>query len=77
MRKRVVFLLVLLAGISLAAPALAFAQELLPGPEMVAPVALLTFGLLGMLGGIAGYIRRHRGENQPDTPWKPNRSEEM
>jgi hypothetical protein len=63
MRKRVVFLLVLLVGISLAAPALAYAQELLPAPELVAPVALLTFGFLGMLGGVAGYIRRHRGES--------------
>jgi hypothetical protein len=63
MRKRVVFLLVLLAALSLAAPALAYAQEILPGPELMAPVALLTFGFLGMLGGVAGYIRRHRTEN--------------
>lgn len=77
MRKRVVFLLVLLAGISLAAPALAYAQELLSGPELIAPVALLTFGLLGMLGGVAGYIRLHRGENQPEVPWRAEHSEEM
>jgi hypothetical protein len=27
---------------------------------LMAPVALLTFGFLGMLGGVAGYVRRHR-----------------
>jgi len=77
MRKRVAFLLVLLAGISFAAPALAFAQELPPGPEWVAPVALLAFGLLGLVGGVVGYIRRHRRENQPPAPWKPEHSQEM
>jgi len=60
MSKRVVTLLVLLVSISLAVPAFAYAQEFIPQPELVAPMALLTFGFLGMLGGVAGYIRRNR-----------------
>jgi TRAP-type C4-dicarboxylate transport system permease small subunit len=77
MRKRIALLLVLLAGISFAVPALAFARGLFPGPEWVAPVALLAFGLLGMFGGVAGYIWPDRSENQPETPWKAEHSEEI
>lgn len=77
MRNRIALLLVLLVGISIAVPALAFAQGLFPGPEWVAPVALLTFGLLGMSGGVVGYIWRHRRENQPKVPWRPDQSEEV
>ena len=38
MSKRVVTLLVLLVGISLAVPAFAYAQEFIPQPELVAPM---------------------------------------
>lgn len=60
MRKFFIIGLVVLIGISIAAPSLAFAQELLPTADMAAPVGLVTFGFLGLLGGVAGYTWRHR-----------------
>jgi hypothetical protein len=63
--------LVLLLGVSIGAPSLAFAQELLPTPDMAAPIALVTFGVLGLVGGMAGYVWRHR----PKLPGMPRRSE--
>jgi hypothetical protein len=62
MKKFVIVGLAILFAISIAAPSLAFAQELLPTPDMAAPMALVTFGLLGLIGGTASYIRRHRAE---------------
>ena len=62
MRKFVIAGLVVLFAISIAAPSLAFAQEILPTPDMAAPMALVTFGLLGLLGGTASYFRRHRAK---------------
>ena len=58
--QRTVVVLVLLVVATILAPAIAYAQELLPTPEMAAPLGLLTFGLLGLVGGVAGYVRRHR-----------------
>jgi hypothetical protein len=66
-RRTVVLVLTLLLGISIAAPALAYAQELLPAPDMVAPIALITFGFLGLIGGVTGYVWRHR-------PIKPSKA---
>jgi hypothetical protein len=64
MRKIFVLTLVVLVGVSLAAPSIAFAQELLPTPDMVAPIAMLAFGSLGLAAGVAaGYLRR-RGSGQ-------------
>jgi hypothetical protein len=60
MRKVFIVTLVVLAGVSIGAPSIAFAQELLPTPDMAAPIALLTFGALGLVAGVAGYLRRHR-----------------
>jgi hypothetical protein len=71
MNKTFVVGLVLLVGVSIGAPSLAFAQELLPTPDMAAPVALVTFGVLGLVGGVAGYVWRHR----PRLPGMPRRSE--
>lgn len=60
MKKLFIVGLVVLIGISIAAPSLAFAQEILPTPDMAAPVAMVAFGLLGLIGGTAGYVWRHR-----------------
>lgn len=60
MRKVVIVTLVVLVGVSIGAPSMAFAQELLPTPDMAAPIALLTFGSLGLVAGVAGYVRRYR-----------------
>ena len=60
MRKLFIVGLLVLVGISIAAPSLVYAQELLPTPDMAAPMALVTFGLLGLVGGTAGYVWRHR-----------------
>jgi hypothetical protein len=67
MRKLVIVTLVVLVGVSIAAPSVAFAQELLPTPDMAAPLALLTFGSLGLVAGIAGYLRRHRARLGKDA----------
>ena len=60
MRKYVVLALGLLLLITIVAPAVAFAQEILPTPDMLAPIGLITFGIVGLGGGTAGYIWRHR-----------------
>jgi len=59
MRKNVVIALFLLLSISVSVPAVAYAQDLLATPDMVAPIAMITFGFVGLLGGVAGYVRRH------------------
>lgn len=59
MRRNVVIALFLLLSISVAVPAVAYAQDLFATPDMAAPVAMVTFGLVGLVGGVAGYIRRH------------------
>ena len=63
MRKVFIITLVVLVGVSIAAPSIAFAQEMLPTPDMAAPIALLTFGSLGLVAGVAGYARRHRSRS--------------
>lgn len=60
MRKAFIVTLVVLVGISIAVPSIAFAQEMLPTPDMAAPIAMLIFGSLGLVAGVAGYVRRHR-----------------
>lgn len=57
--KRTILILALLAAAAVVAPAIAYAQELIPTPDMVAPLGLVTFGFLGLIGGVVGYIRRH------------------
>jgi protein-S-isoprenylcysteine O-methyltransferase Ste14 len=66
MKRAFVATLFLLLVISIAAPSLAFAQELIPTPEMVAPVAMVSFGLLGLIGGSAAYAWRHRRGTRPE-----------
>jgi hypothetical protein len=61
-KKSVIVGLVIVLAISIAAPSLAYAQEILPSPDMAAPLALVTFGLVGLLGGTVSYLRRHRAE---------------
>jgi hypothetical protein len=60
MKKRVVFALIVLLCVGLIAPAVAFAQELLARSEILPPLALVTFGFLGLIGGAAGYVWRVR-----------------
>jgi uncharacterized membrane protein len=60
MKRTLIFVLVIL-GLSIAVPAFAFAQELLPVSDMAAPLAMISFGLLGLAGGAAGYLMRRRG----------------
>jgi hypothetical protein len=67
MQKVVVVTLVVLVGVSIGAPSMAFAQELLPTADMAAPIALLTFGSLGLVAGVVGYIRRHRPRFRRDA----------
>ncbi|MEJ2209908.1 MAG: hypothetical protein P8129_12830 [Anaerolineae bacterium] len=62
MKKSVIVGLVIVIAISIAAPSLAYAQEILPTPDMAAPMALVTFGLMGLIGGTASYVRRHRAK---------------
>jgi hypothetical protein len=72
MNRRIsIISLVLLVVVSIGAPSLAFAQELLPTPDMTAPLAMITFGILGLVGGVAGYVWRHR----PNWPGMPGQSE--
>jgi hypothetical protein len=59
MRRNVAIALFLLLGLSIAVPAAAYAQDIFPTPDMVAPIAMITFGFVGLVGGVAGYIRRH------------------
>jgi hypothetical protein len=60
MRKLFIVGLIALIGISVAAPSIAYAQELLPTADMAAPIALVTFGLLGLVSGAIGYLWRRR-----------------
>jgi hypothetical protein len=59
MRRNVAIALLLLLGLTIVVPAVAYAQDLLATPDMVAPIAMITFGIVGLLGGVAGYARRH------------------
>jgi hypothetical protein len=59
MRRNVAIALFLLLSLSIAVPAVAYARDLLSTPDMVAPIAMITFGLVGLVGGVAGYVRRH------------------
>lgn len=59
MRRNVAIALLLLLGLTIAVPTVAYAQDLLATPDMVGPIAMITFGIMGLLGGVAGYARRH------------------
>ncbi len=77
MKRMVVLVLVLLLGISIATPALAYAQELLPGSDMVAPIALIIFGFLVLIGSVAGYVWRHRPAKPSKPPWQQEQTPEV
>jgi hypothetical protein len=65
MKKRVVLGLFLLLAISIVVPAVAFGGELVGNATIsviLPPLALMTFGFLALVGGIAGYAWRHRSE---------------
>ena len=66
MKRVVLSVIFLLLVISVAAPSIAFAQELLPMPEMVAPAAMVIFGLMGLVGGSAAYLRRRSADLRPE-----------
>jgi len=65
MKRTLVFVLVVIS-VSIAAPALAYAQELLPLSDMAAPVGMVTFGLLGLAGAALGFVLRRRSNRQTD-----------
>ncbi len=60
MQKRVAFVLIALLSLGIIAPTVVLAQELPITPDMWPPVSLVVFGLLGLVGGTAGYIWRQR-----------------
>ena len=60
MQKKVAFVLIALLGLSIVAPSVVLAQEIPITPDMLPPVSLVVFGLLGLVGGTAGYIWRQR-----------------
>lgn len=60
MQRAFIVGLLVLAFVSAGVAYIALNQELLPTPDMAAPVGLLTFGFLGLVGGVAGYFWRYR-----------------
>lgn len=60
MQKRVIFVLIALLSLSIAVPAVGFAQDFFASPDVLPPIAMMTFGLLGLVGGTVGYFWRQR-----------------
>lgn len=60
MKKAFVLALFLVLALSIAIPSLAFAQDLLPAADMLAPVGMVAFGAFGLVGGSVGYFLRQR-----------------
>jgi hypothetical protein len=60
MQRKVVFIVIALLSLSIAVPAIAFAQDILVRPDVLPPVAMMAFGVLGLVGGTLGYIWRQR-----------------
>jgi drug/metabolite transporter (DMT)-like permease len=59
-RKTVVFVVIALLSLSIAIPAVAFAQDFLSRPDLLPPVAMMAFGFVGLVGGTIGYFWRQR-----------------
>jgi hypothetical protein len=76
MKKSSVVALIVLFGLVIIAPTFVFAEELLPAPDMAAPVALVSFGLLGLVGGVAGYVWRQSLARTSRTTSKSERHPE-
>jgi len=60
MSRKAVFAVIALLSLSIAVPAVAFAQDIFLRPDVVPPVAMVAFGFLGLVGGTLGYIWRQR-----------------
>jgi hypothetical protein len=60
MSRKVVFVVIALLSLSIAVPAIAFAQDIFIRPDVLPPVAMMAFGFLGLVGGTLGYIWRQR-----------------
>jgi hypothetical protein len=60
MQRKAVFVVIALLSLSIAVPAVAFAQEIFARPDLLPPVAMMAFGFLGLVGGTLGYIWRQR-----------------
>lgn len=60
MKKAFAIGLFLVLVLSIAIPSLAFAQEFLPSSDMLAPVGMVAFGALSLIGGSVGYALRRR-----------------
>jgi hypothetical protein len=60
MQRKTVFIVIALLSLSIAVPAVALAQDLFVRPDVLPPVAMMTFGFLGLVGGTIGYIWRQR-----------------
>jgi hypothetical protein len=60
MQKRAVFIVIALLSLSIAVPAVAFAQDFLASPDLLPPVAMMAFGFVGLVGGTVGYLWRQR-----------------
>jgi hypothetical protein len=73
MKKSAVVVLILLLSLVIIAPTFVFAEELLPAPDMAAPVALVSFGFLSLIGGVAGYVWRQSTTRTPRTTSKSQR----
>lgn len=55
--RTVIFILIALLSLSIAVPAIAFAQDFV-SPDMLPPVAMMAFGFVGLVGGTIGYFWR-------------------
>jgi hypothetical protein len=60
MQRKVVFVVIALLSLSIAVPAVAFAQEIFVRPDVLPPVAMMAFGFLSLVGGTLGYLWRQR-----------------
>jgi len=59
-KRTIVFVLIGLLSLSIAVPAIAYAQEMFVSPDVVPPIAMMTFGFVGLVGGTLGYYWRQR-----------------
>jgi hypothetical protein len=62
MQRKVVVIVIALLILSIALPAAAFAQDFLVRPDVLPPVAMMAFGVMGLVGGTLGYMWRQRKE---------------
>lgn len=60
MQRKAVFVLIALLSLSIAVPAVAFAQDIFVRPDIVPPIAMVAFGFVGLVGGALGYYWRER-----------------